>query len=298
MRPVKPLLIAGPTASGKSALALEVARRDGGLVINADSMQVYRELPVLTARPSPDDETAAPHRLYGHVASAEGYSVARWLEDVARALDEAARSERRPIVVGGTGLYFKALSEGLSPVPPIPDEVRLHWRRMAAELPPGALHAELARRDADLARRLAPGDIQRVTRALEVVEATGQSLSVWQSHLGQPLIATNEAECVVVAVPRDELHRRCDRRFDQMMAAGALDEVRALLRLAVPADRPAMRALGVRPLARHLAGEVSLDEAIAMSKVETRQYVKRQETWLARFMSDWSRHDSLKKPSI
>ena len=282
-----PILIAGPTASGKSALALQLARRYGGVVINADSMQVYRELRILTARPSTDEENTAPHRLYGHVSSTIAYSVARWLDDVAVALGEAEREGARPIVVGGTGLYFKALTEGLSPVPPIPAEVRGRWRETAQSAGPGEMHRMLEALDREMAARLEPGDIQRIIRALEVIDATGRSLAAWQTMPGCPLVEASSSERILVNLPREELHRRCDKRFDLMMAAGALDELRGLVALSLPRDAPAMRALGVAPLAAHLAGLTSLDDAVARAKAETRQYVKRQETWARRYMRDW-----------
>ena len=283
-----PILIAGPTASGKSALALQLARRYGGIVINADSMQVYRELCVLTARPAESDIGAAPHRLYGHVGADEAYSVARWLEDVGRALAEAAGIGARPIVVGGTGLYFKALTEGLSHVPPIPPEVRRRWRQIAQEEPAATLHDLLRSHDPALAARLAPTDVQRMTRALEVIDATGRSLAEWQARPGLPLIPLETAERMLVSIPRDELHRRCDLRFDLMMEAGALAEVRALASLALPPDAPVMRALGVAQLAAHLAGSLARDEAVAQAKAATRQYVRRQTTWARKHMADWT----------
>ncbi|MDX2158778.1 MAG: tRNA (adenosine(37)-N6)-dimethylallyltransferase MiaA [Hyphomicrobiaceae bacterium] len=281
------VLLAGPTASGKSALALQLARTRGGIVINADSMQVYGELSVLTARPSPADETAAPHRLYGHVAAAEAYSVARWLEDVAAVVAQVREAGAVAIIVGGTGLYFKALTEGLSAVPRVPDEVRRRWRQLATQAPPGELHRILAGRDPVMAARLAPGDTQRLTRALEVMEATGRSLAEWQALPGVPLVRAEVADCLVVRRPRSELHDRCDRRLDAMIEAGALDEVARLVELELPDDAPVMRALGVRPLAAHLVGRLSRDQAVAQAKLETRQYVKRQETWLNRNMSSW-----------
>lgn len=286
--PHRPVLIAGATASGKSALALEIAGRDGGLVINADSMQIYAELSILTARPDGKDEAAAPHRLYGHVSAADGYSVASWLADVAAALAEADALGLRPIIVGGTGLYFKALLGGLSPVPAIPNEVRDLWRRTALHAGPGELHRMLLARDRAMASRLAPGDRQRIARALEVLDATGRSLADWQTEPGVPLVREADAERIVVTLPRDELHRRSARRFDQMIENGALEEVRALLQRHLADDSPALRALGLGPLARHLSGEVTLDQAVERAKIETRQYIKRQQTWLRKYMRDWS----------
>jgi tRNA dimethylallyltransferase len=281
------ILVAGPTATGKSGLALALAARFGGVVINADSMQVYRELRVLTARPSEAEEARAPHRLYGHIAAADAYSTGRWLAGVAVALEAARSAGRRPIIVGGTGLYFKALLEGLSPIPPVPDDVRAHWRREAERLGAKDLHQELAKRDPEMAARLNPADPQRVTRALEVLEASGQSLAQWQRTAGTPLLAEAETVRLVLLPERAALQARCDARFDVMMRAGALEEVRALLRLGLSPDLPAMRALGVPPLFEHLAGRLTLEAAVAQAKLETRQYAKRQMTWLKRNMMSW-----------
>ena len=292
---LRPILIAGPTASGKSALAIELARRHGGLIINADSMQVYTELRILTARPGPEETGQVPHRLYGHIGAATPYSVARWLDDVALVLAEASDLRAVPIIVGGTGLYFKALTEGLSPLPPASPAVRRFWREAAAKAGPGEMHAELAKRDAVMAERLQPGDSQRIVRALEVLETTGRSLAEWQSVEGRPLIARAEATRILVSRPRAELLRRCDERFDMMLASGVLAEIAALLALGLPPTAPAMRALGVSALAAHLQGALSLDQAVARAKTETRQYVKRQQTWIRRYMSDWQASYEIKE---
>jgi len=284
-RPV--ILIAGPTASGKSALALALARERGGVIINADSMQVYRELRVLTARPSEDDEQEAPHWLYGHVSADDAYSVSRWLADVGMALADAQREGLCPIVVGGTGLYFKALTEGLSPVPPIPADVRERWRE-AARRDPMQLYDTLRQRDPAMAARLPATDTQRITRALEVIDATGLSLAEWHGRRGRPLLDGMACERLLVTRSRQELYERCDRRFEAMIVAGALGEVKALAALGLSPDLPAMRALGVAPLLAHLQGALSIDEAVARGQAETRQYVKRQETWARKFMADWS----------
>ena len=286
-QPRPPILIAGPTASGKSALALQIAARCGGQIINADSMQVYRELSVLTARPSPEDLARAPHALYGHVPAAEAYSVARWLGDVARALQAAQAAGLSPVIVGGTGLYFKALLEGLSPVPEIPAVIRARWRATANELGAIALHQELAVRDPVMAGRLAPADVQRVTRALEVIEATGRSLAAWQSVPGKPLLEAGACMRLVIEAPRALLQARADRRFDQMMAAGALDEVRHLMGLGLDLKLPVFGALGVAPLADLLAGRMDREAAVASGKLQTRHFVKRQQTWLKRNMIAW-----------
>lgn len=282
-----PILIAGPTASGKSALALALAERLGGTVINADAMQVYRELRVLTARPDADDERRAPHRLYGHVPGAEAYSAARYAAEARAAIAAAEEAGSLPIVVGGTGLYFKALTEGLSPIPPIPDEIRARWRACAGEEGAAALHAILAERDPEMAARLRPTDPQRLVRALEVLEATGTSLARWQEEPGEPVVRVEDGRAVVVAPERDVLRQRIDARFDRMMAHGAVEEVRALLQLALSPELPVMRALGVGPLARLIAGEASPAEAGEAAKAETRQYAKRQLTWLRRNMNAW-----------
>jgi tRNA dimethylallyltransferase len=286
-----PILIAGATASGKSALALAIAARVGGVVMNADSMQVYRELPIITAQPSVAEQALAPHRLYGHVPAAEAYSTGRYLADAAGVLAEAAASGMRPIIVGGTGLYFKALLEGLSPVPPIPDEIRAAWRALAEREDAAALWRRLKARDPVMAQRLDQADTQRIVRALEVHEATGRSLASWWDVKGAALIDEARAVKLVVTRTREDLHERCDRRFDQMMAGGALDEVAALARLKLSPELPAVRALGVRPLLDHLAGRSTRDDAIAQGKLETRQYVKRQQTWLKRNMTSWRQVD-------
>ena len=283
----RPILIAGPTASGKSSLALTLAERNGGMVINADSMQVYRELRILTARPTPQEEARAPHALYGHVPAHEAYSVGRWIEDVRAALAQARTRDLRAVVVGGTGLYFKALLDGLSAIPPIPQDVRAHWRARATALEPEALHAALAERDPEMASRLATADRQRVTRALEVLGATGRSLAEWQREPGVPVLQPEETERLVILPDRSDLYARCDRRFDAMMAAGAEAEVEALWALGLGPDLPVMRALGVGPLGLMIAGGLKRDQALERAKAETRQYAKRQVTWIKRHMSAW-----------
>ena len=283
------ILIAGPTASGKSALALALAERLNGAVINADSMQVYAELNILTARPSAADLARAPHRLFGHVPAAEAYSVGRWLADVARELVAARELSRVPIIVGGTGLYLYALLHGLTPVPDIALTVRTHWRAEAERLGPEALHAVLAARDPVMAGRLRPSDPQRVTRALEVLDGSGRSLADWARETGVPLLGEASVVRAVLMPEREDLYARCDRRFDLMLTAGALAEVEALLALGLVTEKPAMRALGVRPLVAHLRGELTLAAAAAQAKAETRHYAKRQTTWIRGRMADWPR---------
>ena len=285
--PIKAILIAGPTASGKSGAGLELAASFGGTIINADSMQVYRELRLLTARPSEADEARVPHRLYGTVPAAEAYSVGRWLGDAGSAIAEAQWKGRLPILVGGTGLYFKALTEGLAPVPDIPIEIRSYWRERSDELGRDALHAELAARDPNMAARLGPADPQRIVRALEVIDATGVSLAEWQGGNAAPLLAPDDALRLVIAPERQPLYAAIDARFNRMIEQGALDEVRALLDLELDPGLPAMRAHGVRELAAYLSGALTREEAVAKAKTESRRYAKRQMTWLRRFMSDW-----------
>ncbi len=281
------ILIAGPTASGKSGAALALARALGGVIINADSMQVYRELSILTARPSPAEERLAPHRLYGHRAAAEAYSVGLWLEDVQAEMEAAWAAGRVPILAGGTGLYFKALTHGLAPVPYVPLELRMLWRERAERLGSRALHDALRERDATLATRLSPTDTQRLVRALEVFDATGISLAEWQGAPALPVLAADRAVKLVVAPEREPVYAAIDARFDRMMEEGALDEVRVLVALGLDPGLPAMRAHGVGELAAYLNGEMRLDEAVTKAKTESRRYAKRQMSWARRFMADW-----------
>lgn len=275
----KAVLIAGPTASGKSALALELAQSVGGIVINADSMQVYRDLRVITARPTTDEEARVPHRLYGHVDAAVNFSAGAWVADAAKMLEEAKAEGRLPIFIGGTGLYFKALTAGLSVVPPIPAEIREGVRARLERNGVEALHAELARRDPRAAERLNLRDRTRIARALEVVEATGRSLLDWH-HEGQPpLLPKDSFRAVFLAPERDELYARIDARFDAMLGAGALTEVEQLAARNLDPLLPAMKAHGVPALIRHLRGELSLEEAATIGRADTRHYAKRQFTW-------------------
>jgi len=275
----KTILIAGPTASGKSALALEVAEKFGGAVVNADSMQVYRDLRIITARPTAGDERRAPHRLYGHVDAAENYSVGRWCSDAADTLAVLAKQDRTAVIVGGTGLYFSSLARGLAAVPVIPTEIRKQVRERLASDGVASLHAELAARDPATAARLKTGDRARVTRALEVVLATGRSLTDWHENNKPPGIDLARAAKVFLMPDRDELTRRIEARFDGMIAAGALEEVRALAARHLDPSLPAMKAHGVPWLIRHLNGEIALAEAAEQSKRDTRRYTKRQATW-------------------
>jgi len=283
----KIILIAGPTASGKSALALALAEKLGGTIINADSMQVYRDLRVITARPTPEEEARVPHRLYGHVDAAENFSVGRWCTEAAEVLAATLREARAAIVVGGTGLYFSALTQGLAAVPPIPAQIRNEVRGRLASDGVEALHAELTLRDPAAAARLMPGDRARVTRALEVILATGRSLVSWHETNMPARVDAALAAKVFLMPERDELLRRIDTRFDAMMAAGALDEVRALAERHLDPSLPAMKAHGVPWLIRHLSGEIALAEAVEGGKRETRQYTKRQATWFRNQLPDF-----------
>lgn len=277
--PSKAVLIAGPTASGKSALALELALSAGGVVINADSMQVYRDLRIITARPTQGDEAQVPHRLYGHVDAAVNFSAGAWVSDAAKALEEAQAEGRLPIFIGGTGLYFKALTAGLSVVPPIPAEVREGVRARLEQNGVEALYAELARRDVGAAERLNLRDRTRIARALEVVEATGRSLLDWHREGQPPLLPKDSFRAVFLAPERDELYARIDARFDSMLGAGALKEVERLAARRLDPLLPAMKAHGVPALIRHLHGELSLEEAASIGRADTRHYAKRQFTW-------------------
>ena len=281
------ILIAGPTASGKSALALELAQKLGGVIVNADSMQVYRDLRIITARPSVDEERRVPHRLYGHVDAAENFSVGRWAEEVAAVLAETQRTARATVLVGGTGLYFSALTQGLAAVPPIPATIREEVRARLAGDGVAALHSELKWRDPAAAARLMPGDRARITRALEVVLATGRSLLDWQETNKPAGVDPAHAAKIFLMPERDELLRRIDSRFDVMMATGALEEVGALAGRNLAPELPAMKAHGVPWLIRHLNGEVSLEQAVEEAKRETRQYTKRQATWFRNQLPDF-----------
>jgi tRNA dimethylallyltransferase len=269
-------LIAGPTASGKSARALELAEREGGTVINADASQVYRDLRILSARPTDEEEARVPHRLFGYKDGAFACSAAEWAEDAKVAIGEALGAGRLPILVGGTGLYISTLLQGIAPVPEIDPEVR----RAVRALPAAAAHAALAAEDPAAAARLHPNDTARLHRALEVVRTTGRPIAAWrESRVGG--IATDyviELQTIVTPVP--ELYARCDARVDQMIARGAVEEAAALRDRRLDPALPVMRAIGVSQLIQYLAGELKLEAAVAAIKQATRNYAKRQRTWL------------------
>lgn len=274
------ILIAGPTASGKSALAARLARRLGGRLINADAMQVYRDLAIVTARPDAAELAGLPHALYGTIDAAEAYSVTRWLATAADEMDAARAAGQVPIFVGGTGLYFKALTQGLSPIPDVPPAVRTQIRAWAAGRGAAELHAALAARDPATAARLRPTDPQRVLRALEVHAATGESLAALQGQRGAPSLPPDRTRSIWLRVDRGLLRTRIQARFAAMVRMGALDEVAALLARGLDPALPAMRAIGVPELAAHLHGELTLAAAIAAAATASTQYVKRQETFL------------------
>jgi len=281
------ILIAGPTASGKSGLALAVAEEFGGTVINADSMQVYRDLAILTARPSAAEAARVPHRLYGILDAADPCSAARWRGLAAGEIAAAAEQRRLPILVGGTGLYFKALTAGLAAVPPIPADIRADVRsRLQREGAP-ALHAELVRLDPATAQRVTVNDRSRISRALEVALATGRPLSDWHIDGLPPIIDPGRAAKIFITCERPELVRRIEMRFASMLKSGALEEVRELAARKLDPLLPAMKAHGVPWLIRHVNSEISLQEAEAGAVMDTRRYAKRQLTWFRNQMKDW-----------
>lgn len=291
-------LIAGPTASGKSALALDLAERSGGVIVNTDSMQGYSVLNVLTARPSAAELARVPHFLYGHVHPSVAYSTGAWLRDVTKLIDDGTFSERpdgtlseRPVIfVGGTGLYFRALAEGISDMPEIPQSIRDRWRHELKEQGVARLHSILLREDSAVAMQLKPTDSQRIVRALEVLDASGRSIADWQVARGRPLIDRHSARFLVIDPDRAELVQRIEARFDRMLDKGALDEVKGLVALGLDPDLPAMKAIGVRELQAAMAGRLSFPEAIERAKIATRQYAKRQATWFRHQLGpEWQR---------
>lgn len=286
---MRAILIAGPTASGKSALAVEVARRVGGVVVNADSQQVYAEWRILSARPSEAEMAGVPHRLYGHVPLAAPYSTGHWLRDAASEIAAAHAAGAVRVIVGGTGLYFRALTEGLADIPATPPEVRAALdARLAAE-GGAALAADLTARDPATAAQTDLANPRRVQRALEVLEATGEGLAAWQVRTAPPLLPLAEVRAVALIPDRDRLYARCEARFDAMMADGALDEVARVMALGLPTGAPGLAAVGAPELMAHLKGEMALAEAVTRAKAETRRYAKRQLTWIRNQMTDWPR---------
>lgn len=279
------VLIAGPTASGKSAAALALADHIGGVVINADSMQVYREAPILTAQPDAEARARVPHLLYGHVSAREVYSVGRYAEDALRALSDARAMKKIPIFTGGTGLYFTALTDGLAEIPPVPAEIRTKARALLERLGVEALHARLAERDPQTAAQLRPSDPQRTLRAYEVFEATGRPLAQWQRDTGAPLLKDLSLARFVLNPERPVLRARIGERFEAMVDHGGLEEALALADLD-PA-LPAAKLLGLRPLVAHARGELDRDTATSLAVTATRQFAKRQMTWFRNRMADY-----------
>ena len=292
------VLIAGPTASGKSSLALieaEAAEKAGlrPLIVNADSMQVYRELRIISARPSLDDEAQVSHALYGFVSAREVFNTGRWLDEMS-ALLAGLDEDALPIIVGGTGLYFKALLEGFARIPEIPDEVRAGLRAQFVEEDAEKMHQRLASVDPQMAADLKPTDGQRILRALEVYEATGKSILHWQEQAqASPLLEADACRKIIALPERDVLYERINARFDAMVGEGALEEVAALAKLELDWDLPAMKAIGVPQFMAHLEGTMPLADAILDAKQESRRYAKRQMTWLRNQMGeDWQRIDT------
>lgn len=285
--------IAGPTASGKSAAAVALARAFDGIVINADAMQVYRDLTVLTARPTETEMQGVPHRLYGILPAAERCNAGRWRALALTEIAAAQNGGKLPILVGGTGLYLEALSKGLAPIPSIPDEIRAEGRARHESLGAAAFYAELAARDPEMAARLKPGDTQRVLRAWEVWQATGESLATFQRRT--PEEPTVPLTTLLLMPPRDPLYAAIDTRCRRMLEQGALSEVRALLAQSLPADLPALKSVGVPELAAYIAGTIDLDTALARFQQASRNYAKRQMTWFRHRMAGaavWSQQYS------
>ncbi len=273
------ILIAGPTASGKSAFAIEKAKACGGYIVNTDSMQVYDVLRVLTARPPDDDLAIVDHHLYGHVHPSHNYSVAQWIGDVSLLLNREDLKDRVPVFVGGTGLYFKALLGGLSQMPDVPDTVRQKWRYQLEKAGPKALHALLAAQDPNAAGRIKPQDGQRIVRALEILEASGETITHWQSKGSEPLVDVDASEKICLLPERSVLDERVIARLHRMVKTGALEEVAALMALQLDKTLPAMKAIGVPEFIDHVIGNSDLETALRLANFSTRQYVKRQTTW-------------------
>jgi tRNA dimethylallyltransferase len=279
-------LIAGPTASGKTALALWLAQRHNVTIINADSAQVYAELPILSAQPTAAEMASAPHRLFGYLKNGEICSAVRWAEDAKVEIAKAHDAGRLPILVGGTGLYFRTLLDGIAPVTDIDPDIRADVRALSTE----AARQALAMEDAIMASKLEPSDGNRIKRALEVIRSTGRSLQDWRSDKQGGIAEHIKLHPLILLPPRDWLRERCDQRFEMMIQAGAIEEVKALLALALPHDAPVLRAIGVPEIAAMLAGEISEAEAIARGQAATRQYAKRQYTWFRnQSPTDWPR---------
>ncbi|MBK5265758.1 MAG: tRNA (adenosine(37)-N6)-dimethylallyltransferase MiaA [Alphaproteobacteria bacterium] len=281
-------LIAGPTASGKSALALALAKRQDAVIINADASQVYADLAILSARPSTEEMTTAPHRLFGTIDGAEICSAARWATDAKREIEVALEAGQLPVLVGGTGLYIRTLLDGIAPVPEIAPGIRTEVRALPVE----AAYAALQQEDPASAARLAPADNNRIARALEVVRSTGKPLGWWHAHMKGGIADQIDLRPMLLLPPRPWLLERCDRRFEQMLEQGAIEEVERLTARNLHADLPVMRAIGVREIAAWRRGDISREDMIALGQTATRQYAKRQYTWFTHQPpTDWPRHN-------
>ena len=272
---------------------MDVAERLNGVVINADAMQLYADLDVLTSRPSRDDEARVPHRLFGCAPAGDAWSAGRWLGAASEEVSTAWQAGKVPVITGGTGLYFKVLEEGLSPIPAVPSDVRDHWRERLRVEGANALHGELARWAPDDAARIEPADGQRVVRALEVLDATGKSLADHFASARQDSVLANaDVRRVALTPVREQLYGSCDARFEAMLEHGAMDEVEKLVALDLAPDLPVMKAIGVQALAAYLAGEALMKDAVALAQKQTRNYAKRQMTWIRNQMSDWPKAET------
>ncbi|PKP82928.1 MAG: tRNA (adenosine(37)-N6)-dimethylallyltransferase MiaA [Alphaproteobacteria bacterium HGW-Alphaproteobacteria-18] len=283
------ILIHGPTASGKSALAIELARKLGGEVINADSMQVYSDLQVISARPTEEEMAGVPHHLFGYVDAATRYSTGEWLEAARRVLGRLQRQNKHAVIVGGTGLYLLALTQGLSDIPPVPDDIRAEVKAISEAEGAEGLRARLAPHDPDLAERLGTGDRQRLARAYEVWLATGRPLSDFQNERQPPVLKEGEWVGFALTPPRAALYKKIDRRFEGMLMQGAVTEAQALVARNLNPELPAMKALGMPSIAAFVRGEISAEEAAESAKRESRRYAKRQFTWIGRQFPFWPR---------
>lgn len=299
------IIIYGPTASGKSQLALALAQAFDGVVINADSMQLYRELRILTARPTEEEEALVPHRLYGVLPASEASSAGRWLDLVAPEIDRVLADKKLPILVGGTGMYLKSLMEGIAPIPAVDPEVRSKIIKIVKNTGPEALHDLLKTRDPEMAARLRPSDVQRLIRAYEVIENTGKSLASWQNEESKPVISREKALTLAMDIPRGILYERCNARFAAMVKQGAVEEVKRLLALDLPERLPAMKAVGVPEIARVLLGEWSLEQAVEKAQQATRNYAKRQVTWMRHQFEadevvphDWAENSHIRQKTL
>ncbi len=292
MEQKRAILIAGPTASGKSAVAIELARQHDGVIINADSMQVYQVLRIITACPDDEDLKAAPHQLYRIVSPSVRYSVGAWLTDVAAILETVFTAGKTPIFVGGTGLYLKALTEGLAAIPDIPADINVAWRARGETEGFESLHKLLSERDSIAAARIEPGDGQRIVRALAVLEATGRTLDSWhQEEPSPPLLPLAECDARYLLPDRAVLYARIEQRLDHMVEQGALAEIEALMALELDPTLPAMKALGIPRFIAMLRGDLDQEDAMRLAKTDTRQYAKRQLTWCRHQMTAWQKQE-------